>query len=197
LRNMGRYNYTTPTSYLELLKLLLDTVAEQRAKQQAEVGRYEQGVSLLDDCSQQVALLQTELTELQPKLVKASRDTDALMESLKLDQKKAEETRKVSIWVVVVWFILCRTMHCCLVSVRVPIFLLSVFDAITSHKIPPFTYYTKHSRSLPKKKPKLPSWRRPAMHKPPSVRENSTRQCRRMNVLLKRSKNLIKNPSEK
>ena len=197
LRNMGRYNYTTPTSYLELLKLLLDTVAEQRAKQQAEVGRYEQGVSLLDGCSQQVALLQTELTELQPKLVKASRDTDALMESLKLDQKKAEETRKVSIWVVVVWFILCRTMHCCLVSVRVPIFLLSVFDAITSHKIPPFTYYTKHSRSLPKKKPKLPSWRRPAMHKPPSVRENSTRQCRRMNVLLKRSKNLIKNPSEK
>ncbi len=95
LQTMGRYNYTTPTSYLELLKLLTDTVAEQRAKQQAEVGRYEQGVSLLDNCSQQVALLQTELTELQPKLVKASRDTDELMESLKLDQKKAEETRKV------------------------------------------------------------------------------------------------------
>ena len=95
-KSMGRYNYTTPTSYLELLRLLTDTVSEQRAKQQAYIGRYEQGVDLLDDTSTKVKLLQIELTELQPKLVKASKDTDTLMEKLQVDQQRAEETRKVA-----------------------------------------------------------------------------------------------------
>ena len=93
---MGRYNYTTPTSYLELLRLLTDTIAEQRAKQQAQIGRYESGVTLLDETSTKVQLLQIELTELQPKLIKASKDTDILMEKLKVDQATAEETRKVA-----------------------------------------------------------------------------------------------------
>ena len=87
LKIKGRYNYTTPTSYLELLALLTDTVAEQRDKQQAAVGRYEQGVQLLDETSTKVKLLQLELTELQPKLIQASKDTDALMAKLQVDQQ--------------------------------------------------------------------------------------------------------------
>jgi dynein heavy chain len=96
LKTLGRYNYTTPTSYLELLRLLTDTVAEQSSKQQAHIGRYEQGVRLLDETSTKVQLLQVELTELQPKLIKASKDTDELMAKLQVDQKTAEETRKVA-----------------------------------------------------------------------------------------------------
>ena len=72
LNTLGRYNYTTPTSYLELLSLLTNTVSEQRSKQQAHIGRYEQGVRLLDETSTKVQLLQVELKELQPKLQQAA-----------------------------------------------------------------------------------------------------------------------------
>ena len=53
-------------------------------------------MTLLDETSTKVQLLQIELTELQPKLIKASKDTDILMEKLKVDQATAEETRKVA-----------------------------------------------------------------------------------------------------
>jgi dynein heavy chain len=96
LNTLGRYNYTTPTSYLELLSLLTNTVSEQRSKQQAHIGRYEQGVRLLDETSTKVQLLQVELKELQPKLQQASQDTDTLMAKLQVDQKTAEETRQVA-----------------------------------------------------------------------------------------------------
>jgi dynein heavy chain len=93
--DLKRYNYTTPTSYLELIKLYTEMMKKQRTDVMAKEARYRGGLKKLAETEVMVAGLQIELTKLQPVLVQASKDTDILLVSVAKDQIVADEQQAV------------------------------------------------------------------------------------------------------
>eukprot|EP00606_Chrysophyceae_sp_TOSAG23-5_P000891 GSChrysophyteH2.ASY1.ANO1.1126.1 assembled CDS len=90
-QEVKRYNYTTPTSYLELIKLYVDTLKTQQEKISNNERRYRVGLDKLKETEEVVAKLEEELTLMKPVLEKASIDTEALLVSVTADQKDADE----------------------------------------------------------------------------------------------------------
>ncbi len=90
LAEQRRNNYTTPTSYLELIRLYLSMLTQQRDIVTEKSRRYKTGLQKLYETNQVVSELQDKLTKLQPVLEKAARDTEALLVELERDQKEAD-----------------------------------------------------------------------------------------------------------
>ena len=89
-QEMRRYYYITPTSYLELIytfKRLLNTKRVDVLKLRQ---RYAGGLEKLLDTASKVSVMQKELEELQPKLVKAQAETKEMMKDLTVQQKEAQ-----------------------------------------------------------------------------------------------------------
>uniref|UniRef100_A0A671X3C3 Dynein axonemal heavy chain 12 n=1 Tax=Sparus aurata TaxID=8175 RepID=A0A671X3C3_SPAAU len=92
---LGRHNYVTPTSYLELIaafRLLLtqkrDTIV--KAKQ-----RYTNGLDKLAFAESQVGEMKKELVDLQPKLEQAKIDNHKMMKVIEVESVEVEAKSKV------------------------------------------------------------------------------------------------------
>ncbi|XP_065911794.1 dynein axonemal heavy chain 6-like [Dysidea avara] len=92
---LRRRYYTTPTSYLELINLYLSMLQEKRKQLIQSRDRIANGLKKLLETNDLVATMEVELTALEPELKKKSAATDALMATLQVDQKKADEVRVV------------------------------------------------------------------------------------------------------
>ena len=71
---MRRHNYTTPTNYLELIKLYVD-ILSAAGRVSTNERRYRVGLDKLRETEEIVAELEGKLTEMQPVLEQASKDT--------------------------------------------------------------------------------------------------------------------------
>ena len=91
---LRRITYTTPTSYLELLTLFLSTLAEQRERIAGQILRYSGGVAKLVSTNAVVDSMKAELTEMQPVLVQAQKDTAKLLEEVTRDQEAADKVKE-------------------------------------------------------------------------------------------------------
>jgi len=94
LNILRRHYYITPTSYLELIQTFKALLQMKRDEILGLKGRYEGGLEKLDFAAQQVAVMQEELTALQPKLVVTSKEVEIKMEQIakdtvEVDAKKA------------------------------------------------------------------------------------------------------------
>lgn len=94
LNILRRHYYITPTSYLELIQTFKALLQAKRDEILQLKGRYENGLEKLDFAAQQVAVMQEELTALQPKLVVTSKEVEVKMEQIakdtvEVDAKKA------------------------------------------------------------------------------------------------------------
>merc|ERR1719502_727108 len=69
---MKRRNYVTPTSYLELIRLYVDLLREQREIVSNNEMKYKNGLKKLSDTEKIVEDLQNDLTKMQPVLDKAA-----------------------------------------------------------------------------------------------------------------------------
>jgi dynein heavy chain len=87
---LGRFNYTTPTSYLELIKLYMNMLREQREIVEKKEERYRGGLQKLAETEVVVTNLGEELVKLQPTLVASSKETEALLVTVAADQKAAD-----------------------------------------------------------------------------------------------------------
>lgn len=96
LATARRYNYTTPTSYLELLRLYVSMLQQQRDIVSRRVARYRGGLTKLATTNALVADLQAKLVELQPVLTAAASDTAALLVRLAADQKEADAAAAIA-----------------------------------------------------------------------------------------------------
>ncbi|CAM9220423.1 unnamed protein product [Chrysoparadoxa australica] len=90
-RELGRENYTTPTSYLELIKLYLEMLGKQREIVSTNESRYQNGLKKLEETKVMVNDLQAQLTEMQPKLAQASVETGELIVKVTADQAAADK----------------------------------------------------------------------------------------------------------
>ena len=91
---LRRKNYTTPTSYLELLNLYSSMLAEQRAVTSRKISHYSGGVNKLVETNRIVDTMKKELIDLQPVLAQAAKDTQKLLKEVAVDQAAADDVKQ-------------------------------------------------------------------------------------------------------
>uniref|UniRef100_A0A5F8GCZ7 Dynein axonemal heavy chain 3 n=1 Tax=Monodelphis domestica TaxID=13616 RepID=A0A5F8GCZ7_MONDO len=87
---LRRHNYVTPTSYLELILTFKTLLNSKRHEVDMMRNRYLVGLQKLDFASSQVAVMQVELTALQPELIKTSGETDKMMVKIEAETVEAD-----------------------------------------------------------------------------------------------------------
>lgn len=95
LQSLSRYNYVTPTSYLELLLSYKSLLATKRNQVMTLKNRYSAGLEKIAFASEQVAKMQKELSDLQPQLVKTSKETEEMLVRIAKESVEVEATRKI------------------------------------------------------------------------------------------------------
>jgi len=90
-----RYNYVTPTSFLELIITFKRLYANQSKILSDLKYRYLNGLEKLNFAQKAVAVMQIDLAELQPQLIKTQEETDKIMILVESESKAVEETQKV------------------------------------------------------------------------------------------------------
>ncbi|PAA64367.1 hypothetical protein BOX15_Mlig029056g2 [Macrostomum lignano] len=88
---LGRYNYVTPTSYLELINTYKQLLDEKRTEIHRQKRRYEVGLDKLQSAAEEIGVMQQNLTALQPQLVQASKEVD---ETMIIVEKESQEVAK-------------------------------------------------------------------------------------------------------
>ena len=95
LQSVKRYNYVTPTSYLELIKLFRQLFESTRQSIKQQESRYQTGLAKLMDTQVQVKAMQQQLTALQPELVRSTKETEELIVTIASRSEQVEATRLV------------------------------------------------------------------------------------------------------
>ncbi len=93
---LGRKNYVTPTSYLELILTFKSLLSKKREEIEEQRQRYLNGLDKLQFAASQVAVMQDELQALQPKLIETSAATEKLMIKIERDTVDVEATKEVN-----------------------------------------------------------------------------------------------------
>jgi dynein heavy chain len=95
LAQARRYNYVTPTSYLELLSAFRKALELKRSEVSAARNRYVIGLEKLEFATLQVNQMSVELEALQPSLRVSQAETGELMKVIEARLPGVEETRAV------------------------------------------------------------------------------------------------------
>lgn len=93
----SRRYYTTPTPYLELLKLFKSILNNKRQSNHEMEERLNTGLDKLNSTTHEVITLQKQLGEMQPLLKQAAHETETSMLQIQQDKATAEETRIIVI----------------------------------------------------------------------------------------------------
>ncbi|KAK0049220.1 dynein heavy chain 3 axonemal-like isoform X1 [Biomphalaria pfeifferi] len=92
---LRRHNYVTPTSYLELILTFKSLLSVKRDELMMMKNRYLIGLEKLEFAASQVSVMQQELTDLQPELIKTSAETEKLMIKIEQDTVEVEAKKEV------------------------------------------------------------------------------------------------------
>ncbi|CAD5122382.1 DgyrCDS10813 [Dimorphilus gyrociliatus] len=92
---LRRMNYVTPTSYLELILTFKKLLGQKRNEIMTLKNRYLTGLEKLEFAASQVEVMQQELTDLQPELIKTSAETEKLMVKIEQDTVEVEAKKEV------------------------------------------------------------------------------------------------------
>ena len=90
-----RHYYVTPTSYLELITSYKRLLGQKQSEISTMKGRYEVGLEKLASTESQVNTMQAELTDLQPKLIQSTLDTEAAMVVIAAETVDADKVKVV------------------------------------------------------------------------------------------------------
>jgi dynein heavy chain len=96
LEEERRINYVTPTSYLELISTFKSLLGVKRAELSTIRNRYTVGLDKLANAASQVAVMQKELTDLQPVLVQSKADTEVLAKQVEEKLPEVEAAKVVA-----------------------------------------------------------------------------------------------------
>ncbi|KAI5095774.1 dynein heavy chain 12, axonemal isoform X1 [Silurus meridionalis] len=95
LSELGRHNYVTPTSYLELIAAFRLLLTQKRNTVMMAKRRYTNGLDKLDFAESQVGEMKKELVDLQPKLELAKIDNMSIMKVIEVESVEVEAKSKV------------------------------------------------------------------------------------------------------
>ena len=95
LQEQQRHYYATPTSYLELISTYKNLLKSKRGKVSTVKDRYEVGLQKLLSAEESVGIMQKELIELQPVLIKTSEEVAETLTVVDRETAEAESKKKV------------------------------------------------------------------------------------------------------
>ncbi|KAF4078180.1 hypothetical protein AMELA_G00196410 [Ameiurus melas] len=95
LSELGRHNYVTPTSYLELIAAFRLLLTQKRDTVMKAKRRYTNGLDKLAFAESQVGEMKKELVDLQPKLEQAKIDNTSIMKVIEVESVEVEAKSKV------------------------------------------------------------------------------------------------------
>ncbi|KAJ2994003.1 Dynein heavy chain 7, axonemal [Globomyces sp. JEL0801] len=95
LSALRRYNYVTPTSYLELIRTFKTLLALKQSAVQKLKNRYVNGLDKLNFAQTAVAKMQIDLGDLQPQLIKTQGETDKIMIQIESESKDILVTKSI------------------------------------------------------------------------------------------------------
>ncbi|XP_049610508.1 dynein axonemal heavy chain 12-like [Syngnathus scovelli] len=95
LTELGRHNYVTPTSYLELMAAFSQLLTKKRDAVMKAKRRYTNGLEKLAFAESQVGEMKLELVELQPKLELAQIENEKMMKVIAVESVEVEATSKL------------------------------------------------------------------------------------------------------
>ncbi|XP_067384444.1 dynein axonemal heavy chain 12 [Channa argus] len=95
LTELGRHNYVTPTSYLELIAAFRLLLTQKRDTVMKAHQRYTNGLDQIAFAESQVGVMKKDLVELQPKLEQAKIDNIKMMKVIEVESKEVEAKSKV------------------------------------------------------------------------------------------------------
>lgn len=93
---LRRKNYTTPTSYLDLVKTYKEMLLYQRGIVPVKIQRYQGGLKRLQETNEIVDNLKETLIELRPEIDTKEVETQAMVVDLEKQQKVAAEQEKLT-----------------------------------------------------------------------------------------------------
>ncbi|KAM9098063.1 dynein heavy chain 12, axonemal isoform X1 [Sarcophilus harrisii] len=94
LQDLGRHNYVTPTSYLELIAAFRLLLTQKRQAVMKAKFRYTNGLDKLAFAESQVGEMKLELVQLQPKLEQAKVENANMMKVIEVESAQVEAKRK-------------------------------------------------------------------------------------------------------
>uniref|UniRef100_A0A2K5RBF6 Dynein axonemal heavy chain 12 n=1 Tax=Cebus imitator TaxID=2715852 RepID=A0A2K5RBF6_CEBIM len=94
LQELGRHNYVTATSYLELIGSFRQLLTKKRQAVMEAKQRYVNGLDKLAFAESQVGEMQMELVELQPKLEEAKIENANMMQIIEIESVQVEAKRQ-------------------------------------------------------------------------------------------------------
>lgn len=94
-QELRRYNYVTPTSFLELLTMFKSVQKEKKNDLKFSINRLKSGLDKLVAANQAVGEMQVMLVKMQPELEQAAIETERVMVKLEVDKAEADETQKI------------------------------------------------------------------------------------------------------
>ncbi|XP_054262356.1 dynein axonemal heavy chain 1-like [Macrosteles quadrilineatus] len=94
LQELSRYNYVTPTSYLELLQSFATMLTNRKAEMIQSILRLQTGLDFLLTTAQDVKVMQAELETMKPQLYSAQIVAQEMLSQIQADREIAEETRQ-------------------------------------------------------------------------------------------------------
>ncbi|XP_015203470.2 dynein axonemal heavy chain 12 isoform X1 [Lepisosteus oculatus] len=95
LHNLGRHNYVTPTSYLELIAAFRQLLTQKRDTVMKAKKRYTNGLDKLAFAESQVGEMKKELVDLQPKLELAKIENTNMMKIIEKESAEVQAKSKV------------------------------------------------------------------------------------------------------
>jgi dynein heavy chain len=93
---LRRRNYTTPTSYLDLVKTYKEMLGYQRGIVPQKIQRYQGGLKRLQETNEMVDDLKATLIKLRPEIDKKEAETQVMVVDLEKQSKVAAEHEKVT-----------------------------------------------------------------------------------------------------
>jgi dynein heavy chain len=90
---LRRRVYTTPKSYLDLIKLYIEVLAARRKVLNENRRRLEIGLTKLRETNETVAQLQEKVKEFQPKVLQKAADAEVMLKKVAIDQQDADVTK--------------------------------------------------------------------------------------------------------
>ncbi|XP_068166194.1 dynein axonemal heavy chain 12-like [Antennarius striatus] len=95
LVELGRHNYVTPTSYLELIETFRQLLTQKRETIMNAQQRYKDGLEKLETTESMVTEMQQKLEKLQPELALSAIENSKISKRVEEDTVKVEAKRKV------------------------------------------------------------------------------------------------------
>ncbi|MCQ2815680.1 MAG: hypothetical protein MJ252_00290 [archaeon] len=94
LAELRRYNYLTPTSFLEFLNLFQDILVKKTKENEDNIIRYDTGLKVLQFAEENIAIIDKEIQIKTPELEKLSADTEKIIKEVEEKKKIADAVRE-------------------------------------------------------------------------------------------------------